>query len=142
MTYPFIFYVDRLPPDVGGCANGFVIRILKKYKDDRGIIKHELCHVRQWFQMVLLGAIIAAIVAFAPTSQYPEYWFVPLIVGCALHSLMYRLCASYRLWAEVVAYKEQSLHYDDDRRLLFAGYISQFYKLNVTTERAYKELTT
>jgi hypothetical protein len=48
MTYPLTFYVHTLPPDVGGCANGPVIRILEKYRNDEGIYRHELMHVKQW----------------------------------------------------------------------------------------------
>ena len=106
MKYPFVFYVDSLPPDVGGCANGFVIRILKKYKDDYGIYKHELVHVKQWF-----------------------YTF-------GLHSLMYLIFDWYRMVSEVEAYAEQLKHYPDDRTKLFAEYISKYYKLNVTQDRA------
>jgi len=142
MKYPFVFYVKSLPPDVGACANAFVIRVLEKYRDDKGIHAHEFVHVLQWFQFAVVGALVAAFVAFVPTSQIPEYWAVPLLLGASLHSLLYKFCAGYRLWCEVDAYKEQSLHYEDNRLKLFAGFIAQYYKLNITTEQAYKELTT
>jgi hypothetical protein len=107
MKYPLTFYVDSLPPNVGGCANGPVIRILKKYKDvDEGIYQHELTHVKQWF--FTLG----------------------------LHSLFYLLFDSYKLWAEIEAYKAQAKHYPDDRRPLFARFISRDYDLDISESAA------
>ena len=106
MKYPFTFYVDTLPPNVGGEARGFVIRILKKYKDDEGIYQHELIHVKQW------------------------------LFSLGLHSILYRVWDWYKLGAEVAAYREQLKHYPDDRTELFASYISLYYNLNVTKEEA------
>lgn len=74
------FYVDSLPDGFAGKANGPVIRILKKYKDDQGLLAHEKVHVRQWW--MTLG----------------------------LHSILYLLSDRYKLWAEVEAYKEQLKH--------------------------------
>ena len=106
MRYPFVFYVDSLPPNIGGVANGFIIRILKKYKDDVGILKHELLHVK--------------------------YWFFSL----SLSSVLYSLSDKYKLWEEVQAYKEQLKHYPDDRTELFAEYISRYYNLAITKDEA------
>jgi hypothetical protein len=106
MKYPFAFYVKSLPPNVGGMANGPVIRILEKYRDDVGLYKHELMHVKQWF--MTLG----------------------------LHSIFYLLSDRYKLWAEVQAYKEQAKHYPDDRSELFAAFIADFYGLKVTAAQA------
>jgi hypothetical protein len=110
MRYPLTFYVDSLPPDVGGCANGPVIRVLKKYRDDKGILEHELVHVKQWFFTL------------------------------SLHSLLYLIFPEYRLWSEVEAYKEQLKHYSNDRSILFAGFIATRYGINVTQEDALKLL--
>jgi hypothetical protein len=45
--YPLTFYVKSLPPDVGGRANGPVIRIMEKYRHDKGIYRHELMNLNQ-----------------------------------------------------------------------------------------------
>ena len=84
---------------------------------------------------MLLGAL--ASLALYPSS----YWYYPLILGVGLHALLYLLSAKYKLWSEVQAYKRQAQYYADDRRLKFAGYISKYYKLNISTEDAYKLLT-
>ncbi len=132
MTYPLVFYVDKLPPDVGGTANGPVIRILKKYRDDKGIHEHELEHVYQWIFGVLLGAAVALLLY---TFQSP-YWLAALIAGAAVHPLLYKLVPRYRLWAEVQAYQEQLKYYSDDRTPLFARFIAIHYKLAVTQDEA------
>lgn len=43
ITYPLVFYVKTLPPGVGGCANGPVIRILEKYRGDEGCSSMSWC---------------------------------------------------------------------------------------------------
>lgn len=76
--FPYLLiYTDNLPECSGGCANGPVVRIRNKYRDDKGIEMHEAEHVRQWWKTL------------------------------GLHSLLYLLSKKYRLKAEVEAYKEQ-----------------------------------
>ena len=75
-----ILYTDSLPEGVGGCANGPVVRIRPKYRDDEGILHHELTHV--W-----------------------QYWLT-----LSLHPLLYLFVRRYRLWAEVQAYRVQARH--------------------------------
>ena len=77
MTYPLTFFVQSLSGDAAGRANGPLIRILEKYRDDEGLYQHELMHVKQWF--ATLG----------------------------LHSALYFLYRPYRQWAEVQAYRKQ-----------------------------------
>jgi hypothetical protein len=110
MLYPLTFYTKTLPPNVGGVAQGPIIRILEKYRGDVGIYKHELTHVKQWF----------------------------LTLG--IHSILYLFSRKYRLWSEVEAFREQSKHYPDDRKPLFASYIANGYKLSVSTDEVLKLL--
>lgn len=71
-----------LPDDVAGQAHGPVVFIKPKYRDDDGLRAHELTHVWQWW----------------------------LTLG--LHPLLYAFCKPYRLWAEVMAYREQMRYQD------------------------------
>lgn len=76
--YPFTFYTNRfIPAEHAACARGFVIFIRPEYKDDKGLLAHEMEHVYQWCATI------------------------------GLHSFFYLLSKQYRLWAEVEAYKEQ-----------------------------------
>lgn len=111
-----IFYTDRfIPEGAAGCCRVFLIPfvfIRPKYRDDLGLLAHELCH----------------------EDQAWSYGFPPI------HALRYALSKSYRLACEVEAYREQALYYPDDRRERFAGFISRDYGLNVTAEEALRLL--
>jgi len=78
--WPFaiVIYTERVPKDSAGVANGFVVRILPEYRDDKGLLVHELEHVRQWWMH-----------------------------GLTIHDLLYLFVRRYRLWAEVQAYRKQ-----------------------------------
>ena len=132
MTYPLTFYVQSLPPKVGGCAKGPVIRILEKYRNDRGIYEHELLHVKQWAALSLLGLLWWAGCYHFGFMQ----WAGLGIVSLAFHQVLYTIVPAYKLWAEVRCYREQAKHYPDDRRPLFAQFIALNYGLKVTPEHA------
>jgi hypothetical protein len=110
MKYPLVFYVDSLPNGFGGMAHGPIVRILKRLRGDEGIRQHELVHVRQWL------------------------WTLGML------PLLYWLFPRFKFWAEVQAYRVQAQYYADDRRLLFAKFISTKYGLDVSIERAYAAL--
>lgn len=137
MYMPHItIYTDNLPANMAGCANGPVIRIRPKYKNDAGLHAHEMEHVRQWYVFVALGALVSALLRFAPSlATYAAWWQLPAILSISVHSLAYLLLPSYRLWAEVQAYVLQAGYYPDDRRALFAQYIASNYKLDVTVQQ-------
>jgi len=136
MKWPFTFYVRNLPVNVGGTTNGFVIRILEKYRHDEGIYRHELMHVKQWAVWSLLSIPVAYALYQLALFDYLALAILP----CALPSALYRFVTSYRLWCEVEAYKEQARFYFDDRRPLFAEYIADSYDLKITPEQALKHL--
>lgn len=73
-----LIYTDRLPENSNGCANAFIIRIRPSHKDDRGLLEHELIHVKQ-------------------------FW----CHGLLIHSVLYRYNKRYRLKCEVEAYRKQ-----------------------------------
>lgn len=130
-------YTDALPADVGGCANGPLIRIRNKYRDDTGIHAHEAEHVRQWYVGVLLGVLAAAALALLPPlTAWSAWWPVALVSGLGLHPAAYWLLPRYRLWAEARAYRIQLQHYPDDRSRLFAGFIATRYRLSITPAEA------
>lgn len=70
-------YTDNLPEGVGGQAKAWFIKIRPEYKDDKGILAHELCHVGQWWRTL------------------------------GFHSILYLISKSYRLKCEVEAYRIQ-----------------------------------
>jgi hypothetical protein len=130
--YPLTFFVRTLPPDVGGCSNGPVIRILEKYRNDKGLLQHELMHVKQWFVWSLLSIPVAYVLYQLALFDYLALAILPL----SFHSVLYRFVTPYRFWCEVEAYKEQAKYYADDRKPLFAEYIANCYNLPHTTKQA------
>ncbi len=108
-----VFYTNKFIPEfAAGFAAGPLVFIRPNYKDDKGLLEHEKCHVKQWLRTL------------------------------TLHGLFYRFNETYRYRSEVEAYLEQ-LKYATDReysRKKFAGFIKDYYNLNVSYEQAYKDL--
>lgn len=97
-----VIYTERLPEGFGGCANAMIVRIRPKYEGDEGLLQHELTHVKQAYRLLIL-----------------------------FHALLYLFCDSYRLRAEVEAYRKQ-LEYSTYKAFdagLFAGFICDRYAL-------------
>lgn len=105
-----VFYTDRIPDKFGGYSIGPIILIRPKYRDDKGLLAHELVHRRQWFTSV------------------------------GMSTLLYAMSRGYRLWAEVEAYREQLKHYPDDRSWKLAEALATKYDLNLTREEAHSIL--
>ena len=108
-----VFYTDRIIPErFAGLTIGFVVLIRPKYRDDSGLLAHELVHVRQFWR------------------------------SCGLSMLLYEISKSWRLRYEVEAYKAQMACYPDNRAMIFAGFLSEKYRLDITQIQAWKLLTT
>ena len=131
-----VIYADSVPSHMAGKANGPIISIHTNYKGNTGVLMHELEHVKQWWAFVLISAVVAAWLLYVGEV----YWFFAFLPGAAAHSLLYAMCAPYRLWSEVRAYRVQARHYTDDRTASFAYAISSAYGLDITQEEALKLL--
>lgn len=104
------FTTNFIPDNAAGCTRGPLIFIRPEYKNDKGLIEHEKIHRWQWFRTF------------------------------GLHSFLYLLSDVYRLAAEVEAYREQAKYYNNDRRELFAEFISRDYGISVSVSNALKLL--
>ncbi|MDP3652023.1 MAG: hypothetical protein Q8R67_10105 [Rhodoferax sp.] len=124
-------YTDKLPPAAGGAANAFVVRIRPKYRGDAGIHAHETVHVSQFW-----GVSVLSCVALYAVCYLAHWSAVYVVLGLAVHSLLYAVVPAYRLRSEVQAYAEQLRHYPDDRTDLFAEYIAQGYRLDISPAQA------
>ena len=80
MQFYFVQYTDKLANGFGGTAQGPVIKILSKYKDDAGLLEHEKTHVRQWYAVLALGLLLCTLLTLI---VLPSLW--PLY-GLALFS--------------------------------------------------------
>jgi len=110
-----VFYTDRIIPErFGGYTTGILVFIRPKYKDDEGLLYHELTHVRQFYRTL------------------------------GLHAILYLLSKRYRLKAEIEAYREQLKHppavnNPEPYRELYAKFIATKYGLDIS-EREAQEL--
>lgn len=100
-----VVITDNMEAWKGGSARGPIAQVRPRYitSGDKGIVNHELRHVRQWWVPVLLGALIAVALYLAGYVV----WNLPLFAGLVAHPLLYTLSPRYRLWAEVDAYRQQ-----------------------------------
>jgi hypothetical protein len=113
MNYYHLTYTDDMPEGTGGYAKYWFIYLRPKYKDDRGILEHEKCHVCSFYKTL------------------------------GFHALFYLCSKAYRLHSEVAAYKEQLLWppFEIGNKELFAKFIANDYGLNITQEEVLKLLT-
>lgn len=100
-------YTDDMPKDTGGYAKAWFIRIRPRYKDDKGMMEHELLHVGYWWKYGIIGR------------------------------LLYKFSKRWRLNEEVACYREQLKHapasLDPERyRDMYAGFIADNYGLDVS----------
>jgi len=111
--FPYIvIYTDNVTEGSAGRAKAFVVKIRPEYKDDIGLEFHEATHSMQFWKL-----------------------------GPFFHTLRYALSKSYKLKAEVEAYRKQ-LEYQpangsDAYRRIYAGFISKDYNLGISEEEAY-----
>ncbi len=107
----FVFYGSKVE---GGKTKGIFIRINGKYLDDRGLLEHELIHVKQFYKLPFIN------------------------------EFLYTLFKSYRYKCELEAYAEQLNWYPvetfEDKILRFSNMLLQKYRLDFTYERIEKDL--
>ena len=112
MIYSLKYTDANMKENVGGYARFWFVRIRPKYKDDFGILQHELIHVAYWWKYGVIGR------------------------------LLYKFSKKWRLSEEVDAYREQLKYASDQERYrdMYAGFISKNYGVDVTQEEAVKLL--
>ena len=122
MKYYLIKYEKILSHGFGGTAQGPVIKLLPKYKNDTGLIEHEKTHVRQWYAVLAIGLLLCTLLTLLVSpSLWPLYGLAPL-----LHQLLYKLVRAYRRWCEVQAYRKQ---------IALGGYISNEFAVTALVEK-------
>ena len=122
MNYYLIKYTEKLATGFGGTAQGPLIKILSKYKDDAGLIEHEKTHVRQWYAVLGIGLLLCTLLMLLVSAAlWPLY-------GLALfsHQLLYKFVRPYRRWCEVKAYRKQ---------IAIGGYASNEFAVTALVEK-------
>ena len=102
MKYYSLKYTDKLPNGFGGQASRWKIKILEKYRNDKGLLEHEKFHVRQWYYAMLATFVIAGVLGVFVQPG----WGLIAVLGPFVHS---RLSSNkyYRKWGEIRAYRIQ-----------------------------------
>ena len=101
-------YTDNMPDWKAGYSKAWFIGIRPAYKDDKGLLFHEIEHVRHW-------------------------WY-----SLGFSSILYLLSKRFRLWAEVNCYKVQLEYAADRElaRRSFAIRLATNYDLDITVSEA------
>ena len=80
---------------------GFVVLLKRGYENDSALLAHELTHVKQWWRLVALFAVLSVI---ALQLGYGEWAFPLMVIGGFAHNVLSRVRA-YRKYAEVEAFR-------------------------------------
>lgn len=103
MKYYKLRFVSSMSDGFGGKASMWKIKILNKYRNDKGLLEHEKWHVRCWYYCLAATWLAAAAVyACGPDG----WWFPLLLLGPWTHGTLYRN-KYFRKWSEIRAYRIQ-----------------------------------
>ena len=103
MKYYKLKYTNSIKDGFGGKADMWKIRILEKYRGDKGLLEHEKFHVRCWWYCLLACWLVSATMFAIGTSGW---WFPVVILGPFLHKVLYRN-KYFRQFVEARAYRIQ-----------------------------------
>jgi hypothetical protein len=137
-----ITYTDKVPNGHAGGSQFWNIYINPKYKDDRGLLEHEIDHVGLFWTCFIVSLVILAF-----SGVYFQTFYVLILVPFCfgLKDILIKF-KPFLQWAEVRAYRKQ-LKYPpanegniDEYKKLYARFISERYGLDITQEEALKLL--
>lgn len=148
MHLAIVQYTDNVPSGFGGVTYGPWVRILPKYREDAGLLQHELEHVKQfWISLLAAAPWLYTLFAAEQSDLLRGY---AVAVGLIVVSL-FAMRKGLILQAEVAAYRVQlkvsvesknlSLTQAETRAKLFAGFIATKYRLDITPDAALKLIT-
>lgn len=132
MKYYSLEYTDELPDGFGGKAFLWKIKILEKYRNDKGLLEHEKFHVRCWWYCLAITWLVAAVVFFVGTGGG---WISFFIAGPGVHSLLYQI-KYFRKLAEAKAYKIQLKAGDYESPDFAVNALVNKYKLGISEKEA------
>lgn len=139
-----VSFTNNMADNTAGYARGPLIRLRPQYQDDRGLLEHELEHVRQFWRVVLSSLLLMALFILLAFWLEDQGWLAVAIltpcIGLLTHNFLYARIDAYRLWSEVECYRIQARWYSDDRRPLFAQFIANDYRLSVSEADALRML--
>jgi len=112
--FSVVTYSNKVKEGSAGQATAFFVKIRPSHKGDKGLLVHELTHVRQFYRLFVV------------------------------HSLLYKLSKRYRYKSELEAYVNQIKTYKEEGQevdiLYFADRLSKMYDLPYSKEEIYDKL--
>jgi len=133
-----LLYTDKVPEGSAGYASMWFIRIRPEYKDDKGLLEHEICHVKNFWLNFFVSAAILTGIAFGIYHFYPSpYVFCPIPLSIITDWALYKI-PRFRLWEEVKCFRVQ-MEYAEDKeaaRQAFALRLATHYDLGITVGEA------
>jgi hypothetical protein len=135
-----VFYTDTLPDHVAGRSKGLFVLIKPRYREDEGLIQHELEHVRQFYRPIGAALLAGAMLSIIYPLLALPIMYAAALTGMLFHVLAYKLIDAYKLRCEATAYWIQSRYYSDNRLPLFARFISANYGLDISQAGALNAL--
>ena len=122
MKFYLVHYTEKLANGFVGTAQGPLIKILSKYKDDAGLLAHEKTHVRQWYAVLAIGLLLCTLLTLVVSPAFwPLYGLAPF-----LHPLLYKFVRPYRRLCEVRAYRKQ---------IAIGGYTSNDFAVTMLVDK-------
>lgn len=137
MKLPYQLIVkDIEDKGVAGRSNMWKIILDYKYEHHEGVFQHEYEHLKQWYVLLLIGFAISLAVGL----------FINPIAGAVLGFLsfwlrraLYNFSSTYRLYAEVEAFKKQ-IALRPETLWYYAKILSERYRLDITVTEAVQRL--
>jgi len=87
-----------------------VVLIAENYRNDAGLMAHELEHVAQFWRAWAVGAVLGLMGAtWALVAGLPDWRAAAVMLPMTLHPLLYTWVRVYRAACEVWAYREQRM---------------------------------
>ena len=127
-------YILKYDNGEGGRQLGPLIRINEKYREDAGLLAHEVEHVKQWWVTSIICAILWF--TFVPMQELSiGFSWLPF----AVYHLLYQV-PFIQKWIEVRCWRVQLSHYPE-RIERAAELISTMYDFKMTKEEAIKLLS-
>lgn len=138
--WPFYFvrYTKKLPTWQVANARLCLISIRPDKYNDKGLLEHEKCHVRQWWALSSLVLTCGSLLYFLGDDYALNLVGLLLVMlSPSAHGLLYVTFRSYRMWAEVKAFKAQIKAGDyADTRFLVSAIMNPKYRFSLTEEKA------
>lgn len=109
----FILYTDKIPPKrFAGITNLNIIRIQPKYKQDKGLLEHELTHVKQFYRSFGLSNLKRSLRAFKTNKLLSKLPLANKLVKIGDREAYYQEIEAYT--TQILTYLKNQFSFDTE----------------------------